>query len=241
MILVAPRSAKLIQSHGSRLTLLGGYLFILLGFITMLLLWNEGIPYWIVGLGYAFLGIGVGLAGTPAAHSLTASVSVTDMGMASGTVDLERDLGSALFKSLFGALLVVGYATAMAASLAAANVTEAPSAVTSGLEISYAGAQSVATQYPQYAEQITAAARAAFLSGGQYAYIAGIIAVLAGAALVFFLFPKRDKERELIAQYHQEDLHAASGATAASAPASADVSTTSPSTPDAGDDARRAG
>ena len=55
-------------------------------------------------------------------------------------------------------------------------------------------AETVAAQYPQYATQITAAAKSSFLAGDQYAYLAGIIAVLIGAALVFFVFPKRDKE-----------------------------------------------
>ena len=76
MVLVAPRSANLVESRGARATLLLGYVFVLLGFLTMLLLWKEGIPYWKVGLGYAFVGIGVGLAGTPASHSLTGSVPV---------------------------------------------------------------------------------------------------------------------------------------------------------------------
>src|SRR5262249_6975432 len=60
MVLVAPRSAKLVNTHGARITLLTGYVFCLLGFLTMLLLWNDGISYWPVGLGYAFIGIGVG-------------------------------------------------------------------------------------------------------------------------------------------------------------------------------------
>ena len=110
MVLVAPRSAKLVEARGARFTLLAGYFFVLLGFITMLLLWNEGIPYWMVGLGYALVGIGVGLAGTPASRSLTASVPVTRVGMASGTADLQRDLGGALMQSIFGALLAAGYA-----------------------------------------------------------------------------------------------------------------------------------
>jgi MFS transporter, DHA2 family, multidrug resistance protein len=76
MILVAPQSAKLVESHGSRFTLLLGYGFCLLGFLTMLILWQDHIPYWKVGLAYAFVGIGVGLAGTPASHSLTGSVPV---------------------------------------------------------------------------------------------------------------------------------------------------------------------
>ena len=83
----------------------------------MLLLWNEGIPYWMVGLGYAFVGIGVGFAGTPASRSLTASVPVKRAGMASGTADLQRDLGGALMQSIFGALLAAGFATAMTARL----------------------------------------------------------------------------------------------------------------------------
>ena len=63
MVLVAPRSAKLVEARGARFTLLVGYVFCLLGFLTMLLLWKEGIAYWKVGLGYALIGIGVGFAG----------------------------------------------------------------------------------------------------------------------------------------------------------------------------------
>ena len=118
MVLVAPRSAKLVEARGARFTLLLGYVFVLLGFVTMLAFWKEGIPYWIVGLGYAFVGIGVGFAGTPASHSLTGSVPVTKAGMASGTADLQRDLGGAIMQSIFGALLAAGYAASMAAAVA---------------------------------------------------------------------------------------------------------------------------
>jgi MFS transporter, DHA2 family, multidrug resistance protein len=166
MILAAPRSAKLVEARGSRFTLLAGYAFVLLGFLTMLLLWKENVSYLAVGLGYAFVGIGVGLAGTPASRSLTGSVPVTRVGMASGTADLQRDLGGALFNSLFGALLAAGYAAAMEAM---PNAAEVPASVASTLTMSYAGAQSVAAEYPQYAEQITAAAKSSFLAGDQTA------------------------------------------------------------------------
>jgi len=46
MVLIAPRSAKLVSSRGARVTLLVGYAFCLLGFLTMLLLWKESIAYW---------------------------------------------------------------------------------------------------------------------------------------------------------------------------------------------------
>jgi DHA2 family multidrug resistance protein-like MFS transporter len=50
---------------------------------------------------------------------------------------------------------------------------------------------------PQYANQIMAAAKSSFLQGDQWAYAAGIVAILVGAALVFFLFPKKDDEERL--------------------------------------------
>jgi DHA2 family multidrug resistance protein-like MFS transporter len=213
MILAAPRSAKLVEARGSRFTLLAGYTFVLLGFLTMLLFWKENVSYLPVGLAYALVGLGIGLAGTPASRSLTGSVPVTRVGMASGTADLQRDLGGAIFNSLFGALLATGYAAAMTAAIAAApQGAEIPASVTSSLTMSYAGAQTVAAEYPQYASQITAAAQNAFMAGDQTAYIAGIIAVLIGAVLVFFVFPKRDKEREVLTAYHQQDMAAMAAA-----------------------------
>jgi MFS transporter, DHA2 family, multidrug resistance protein len=201
MVVVAPRSAKLVESHGARFTLLFGYVFVLLGFLTMLVLWKEGIPYWKVALGYAFVGIGVGLAGTPASHSLTGSVPVTRVGMASGTADLQRDLGGAILQSIFGALLTAGYASAAGAALSASgkNVSDQ---VSSELTKSFASAADTAKAYPpNVQDQIVAAAKTSFLHGDQWAYLAGIIAVLLGAALVWFMFPKREAEQELLASY----------------------------------------
>ena len=204
MVLVAPRSAKLVGSHGARFTLLLGYVFLLLAFGSMLLLWDEGSPYWQIAIAYAFIGIGVGLAGTPASHSLTGSVPVQRAGMASGTADLQRDLGGALMTSIFGALLTAGYASAMGSAITASgkNVTETTQ---SELTKSFSSAEALAQQYPQYANQITSAAQSSFLQGDQWAYTAGMVAVLVGAALVFFMFPKHEEEERLLAAYHAED------------------------------------
>jgi EmrB/QacA subfamily drug resistance transporter len=209
MVLVAPRSAKIVEARGSRFTLLVGYVFCLLGFLTMLLLWKEDIAYWKVGLGYALVGIGVGFAGTPASRSLTGSVPVKRAGMASGTADLQRDLGGAIMQSIFGALLTAGYAAAASAAIASADSTKINDSVASQLTKSFAGAESIAEQYPQYATQITAAAKTSFLQGDQWAYTAGIVAVLLGGAIVFFLFPAHRRETEMLAQYHAEDARAA--------------------------------
>jgi DHA2 family multidrug resistance protein-like MFS transporter len=208
MVLVAPRSAKLVETHGARFTLLFGYVFLFLSFLTMLALWDENAAYWRVALAYGLAGIGVGLAGTPASRSLTGSVPVMRAGMASGTADLQRDLGGAVMQSVFGALLTAGY-TSAATKLVPSNVSDN---VQSELTKSFSSAAVTASHYPQYANQIIAGARTSFLDGADWAYAAGLIAVVLGAAVVFFFFPRHEREQELLAEYHDADEAAAPAA-----------------------------
>jgi MFS transporter, DHA2 family, multidrug resistance protein len=209
MVLVAPRSANLVESRGARFTLLFGYVFVVLGFLTMLILWKEGIPYWKVGLGYAFVGIGVGLAGTPASHSLTGSVPVTKAGMASGTADLQRDLGGAILQSIMGAFLTAGYAAAASAAIAASGKNVSDN-VQGELTKSFSSATDAAKQYPANIQHdIIAAAKTSFLQGDQWAYLAGVVAVVIGFIVVFFLFPKYEAEKRMLAGFRAEDEAAA--------------------------------
>jgi len=205
MVLIAPLSARLVEARGARVTLLAGYFFVFLGFLTMLLLWKEDIGYWKVGLGYALIGIGVGFAGTPASHSLTGSVPVTRAGMASGTADLQRDFGGAIMQSIFGALLTAGYTSAASAAAAGSPAKNVNEQVQSEFTKSFSSAATTAERYPQYSQQIIDSARAAFLQGDQWAYLAGVIAVLIGAGLVAFFFPRREREHQLLAAYHAQD------------------------------------
>ena len=204
MVVVAPRSARLVEARGARFTLLCGYVFLLAAFLWMLLVWREGSGYWEIAAAYVFIGAGVGLAGTPASHSLTGSVPVTRAGMASGTADLQRDLGGAVMQSIFGALLTAGYASAVAGQIAASDqsVTDATQAQ---LTKSFDGAEAVAAQHPQYADAIIAGAKQAFLDGDDWAYTAGVVSILLGAMLVFFMFPRHDEEKRLLANYQVED------------------------------------
>ena len=110
-------------------------------------------------------------------------------------------------QSILGALLTAGYAAAAATAIASApNSQSINDSVQNELTKSFAGAEAVAEQHPQYATQITAAAKQAFLHGDQWAYTAGIVAILIGAAIVFFLFPKHHREEALLASYRAEDV-----------------------------------
>ena len=214
MVLVAPRSAKLVQANGSRQTLLMGQALLLVAFVLMLLLWKDDIAYWKVALPLCFLGAGVGLAGTPSSNSLTGSVPVRRVGMASGTADLQRDLGGAVMTSVLGTLLTLGYASAMGQAIdqSGKNVTDATQAQ---LQLSFASAENLAKQNPQYASQITTAAKKSFLDGGDWAYVGAMVAIVAGMALVFFFYPRKEREEELRAGYHAGDQQAAAQAATA--------------------------
>jgi MFS transporter, DHA2 family, multidrug resistance protein len=218
MVLVAPRSAKLVGLHGSRRTLLSGQVLIFLAFAGMLVLWHDDIPYWQVAIPLCLLGAGVGLAGTPSSNSLTGSVPVTRLGMASGTADLQRDLGGALMTSIFGALLASGYSNAMGEAIdqSGKNVAESTQAQ---LQLSFASAEDLASKNPQFASQITAAAKQSFLQGDRWAYVAALIAVAVGMSLVFFLFPRKEREEQLRAGFQAEDATAASAPPVAPEPA----------------------
>ncbi|GHE63795.1 MFS transporter [Streptomyces vinaceus] len=206
MVLVAPRSAKLVETRGARTTLLTGYAFLFLAFGWMLLFWDEDSSYWQIGVAYVLIGIGAGFAGTPASHSLTGSVPVRRAGMASGTADLQRDLGGAVMQSIMGVLLTAGYASAFSAAIAASpEGKDVSDQVQSELTKSFASAWQVAQQHPQYADQIVAAARQSFLHGDDWAYTVGLAAIALGALLIFFMFPHRDAERELLRSYHTAD------------------------------------
>jgi hypothetical protein len=128
--------------------------------------------------------------------------------MASGTADLQRDFGGAVMQSIFGALLTAGYASA-ARALVPPNVN---SGVESELTKSFSSAADTASRYPQYSSQIIAGARESFLDGAHWAYTAGLVAVLIGAVLVYFCFPRHEREQELLAGYQQEDLDEAGSA-----------------------------
>lgn len=207
MVIVAPFSSRMIERYGSRVTLLVGFVLCTLGFITMLALWDIHTPVGFVVLSYTLIGAGVGFAGTPASHALTDSVPVTKVGMASGTGDLQRDLGGSIMQSLLGAILGAGYASAIASAIKdapAATQSLITTDVSQALQKSFGSAEDVAKQYPDYAQAIVDAAQASFLAGANWAYASGIFVMIIGMFVTFFFFPRKDKERALYAQYAAE-------------------------------------
>lgn len=206
MIALAPHSATLVDRFGSRFTLLTGYALCAIGFLVMLFLWDSSASFTVIAIGYVFLGGGVAIAGTPASRSLTGAVPVERAGMASGTADLQRDLGGAVMQSILGALLTAGYASSFRGTIASSpQASSVSDQVITALTKSYAGAEAVAARFPQFAPEITEAARASFVAGQHNAFIAGFVGMLLGTVLVLFGFPGRDAELRMLAGYAETD------------------------------------
>lgn len=211
MVLVAPSSAKLVDRFGSKVTLLIGFAFLFPAFVLMLITWKVETSYAWVAIAYIFIGFGAGIALTPASRSLTSSVPISKVGMASGTTDLQRDLGGSTMQALLGSLLTAGYAYAFGQQIAASpQANQVSEATQTALLQSYSSAQNLAAQYPQYETQIIAAAKQSFLEGANLAYGAAALAVVIGAVLVFWKFPKAKGELALEHQYELEDATASS-------------------------------
>ena len=131
--------------------------------------------------------------------------------MASGTADLQRDLGGAIMQSIFGALLDgrLRRGDGRRGRGAAERGQTVTDSVAEPAHRSRSPARRASrSSTRKYASQITAAAKTSFLAGDQWAYLAGIVAILLGAALVFFVFPGKQQEESLLETYHTEDAAA---------------------------------
>jgi len=208
MVLVAPYSSRMVIRWGSRITLLVGFAFCIAGFVIMLTVWAIDSTYTSIGIAYALVGTGVAIAGTPSSHALTDSVPVEKVGMASGTGDLQRDLGGAVMQSIMGAILGAGYAAAVATKIADAPAdvqSQITSSIRSALTKSYGSAVDLASQYPEYKAAVVQAVKESFLAGANWAYFAGVLASIVGAAIVWFFFPRHDREKALYREWGSEE------------------------------------
>ena len=105
--------------------------------------------------------------------------------------------------SILGAVLTTHYASAIAGQSVSNQVSSATEAQ---LQLSFASAENIAAHAsPQDADAIISAAKSSFLDGDRWAYGAGLLSVVVGAALVFLVFPRREREDELHAAYRAVD------------------------------------
>lgn len=205
LVLSAPLAARLVTAKGTRRAMLTGYLIVLLGFVSMLF-WREGSPYPLLGFSFLAIGAGAAFVITSSSRALTSSTPVRRVGMASATSDLQSDLGGSVFQALLGAILALGFSSAISAAIASSGAADSITAeVSQALRSSFASAAQVASQYPEYQDQILEAAKQSLVDGALGAYLVGGVAIAIGTALVLVLLPSNRKENELLAGYAERE------------------------------------
>lgn len=202
-------AGKLIGSKGTRLTFIIGLGFIAVGFVEMLLTWRAGTSEVFVVVAYLLVGVGIGMAATPASRSLSASIPISKAGMSSGSMDLTKDLGGAVFQAILGTLLAVVYSRYFVqafASLPESEANELGARATQEISSSFEGAEAVAKTLPSAdANELIAAAQRAFTEGKGLAIGFALVSVLIAMGLVAWKYPRLDEERKLFAGVRAED------------------------------------
>ncbi|MHC9046842.1 MFS transporter [Microbacterium saperdae] len=199
LLVAAPFAARILGSKGTRSTMLLGYILLALAFLTMLL-WREDTPYWLIAIGFILIGGAVSLVSTASSSALTSATPIDRVGMASGTTDLQNDLGASIMQSLLGAVLATGFATATAALISdSSRASEVTNDMMIALQSSFASAAHVASQNPDVADNILEGARQALVYGSFSAFLIGAGAVVLGFVIVIFAVPSLAAEREAAA------------------------------------------
>lgn len=199
LLIAAPFAARILVSKGTRSTMLLGYILLALAYLTMLL-WREDVPYWLIAVGFILIGAAVSLVSTASSSALTSATPVNRVGMASGTTDLQNDLGASIMQSLLGAVLATGFATATAALISdSARASDVTNDMMLALQSSFAAAAHVATQNPDVADHILEGARQALIYGSFSAFLLGAGAVVLGFIVVIFAVHSHAKERGAVA------------------------------------------
>ena len=208
MVLIAPRSAKLIAAKGSRFTLLTGYVFCFLGFLTMLILWKEDIAVLEGGPRIRVHRHRRRIRGNtriPLAHRLRARRARRD-GVRHRRPPTRPRRGHHAVHPRCAPDRRIRRRGHQGDRRITRRVLDHRQHPECAHEIVLERGQLRAQpQYQQYSKQIVAGAKQSFVDGQDWAYLAGIIAILLGATLVFVFFPKHHHEDELLATYHAED------------------------------------
>ncbi|MCB0863757.1 MAG: MFS transporter [Solirubrobacterales bacterium] len=205
LVLMAPVSARTLNTSGTRKSMLVGYTLILLAFLTMLA-WREHTGYLLIGTGFFIIGAGAAFVVTASSRSLTSCTPIRRVGMASATSDLQNDLGGSIMQALLGAVLAGGFAGQFKEIIHKSGAEHHIShEVTRALQASFASAEHVALGFPRFSGDILEAARQSLLAGSLEAYLIGAVAIVGGLFVVSFGLPAQKKELELREEYAQSD------------------------------------
>ena len=137
--------------------------------------------------GLLIFGVGMALAGTPATTAIVSSLPVAKQGVASAMNDTTREIGSALGIAILGSMYATGYHDSIDGA-----TTELPADAAHAVSESAAAGLQVASQVPGEAGgQLAHSVRVAFMDGLSTSLTIGALVVIAAAAIIAWIGPRR--------------------------------------------------
>ncbi|MFY9330118.1 MAG: MFS transporter [Candidatus Nanopelagicales bacterium] len=184
-------SPALALRLGAKSVVVAGLLIVSLGLLIAATLGVDS-AYVHVGAALGLMGIGLGCVLPQATNGILASVPQQRSGLGSAVNDGIGELGGSFGVAILGSIVAVFYRSAIDTDIDAAGdaIASVPASVVEAVRESLASAQLVMAQISAADAQILREATGnAFVSGMGWAFIAGAVAALIGAAYAFRSFP----------------------------------------------------
>jgi MFS family permease len=186
VMLVSQLTPRLVDRFGVRAVMVTGLLLLATGFLALAQL-DETSGYVAFLGGLVVFGAGLALSSTPATTAIVGSLPRAKQGVASAMNDTTREVGAALGIAILGSMYSTGYHD----SVRAATTGLPPEAAHAVTESAAAGLQ-VAAQVPGDAGvQLAHAVQVAFMDGFGTALTIGAIVLVAAAAVIAGIAPRR--------------------------------------------------
>jgi EmrB/QacA subfamily drug resistance transporter len=183
---VSQLTPRLVAHFGVRAVMVTGLLLLATGFLALAQL-DESSGYLAFLGGLLVFGVGLAMSSTPATTAIVGSLPQAKQGVASAMNDTTREVGSALGIAILGSMYSTGYED----SVGAATTALSPEAAHAVSESAAAGLQ-VASQVPGEAGvQLAHAVQVAFMDGFGTALTVGAIVLVAAAAVIAWIAPRR--------------------------------------------------
>ena len=177
MLIVAPRSPRLVARFGSRRVVTTGMFCVAAAFVIYALI-GPDTPYLAVAGALVVGAFGMGLAMAPASTAIVSSLPLSKAGVASAVNDVTREVGGALGIAVLGTILTSRFTSLMDDRLPAA----VPDEIRAGARTSVNAAMAIADKLPpEFSGALREGARSAFTDAFNSAFVvsAVLLAIMA--------------------------------------------------------------
>jgi EmrB/QacA subfamily drug resistance transporter len=183
MVVLAPRSPRLVARIGSKLVVAGGMFVAAVSMVLMTTFDIDSSVLHVIGV-TLLLGVGMAYVMAPATESIMGSLPREKAGVGSAMNDTTRQVGGAIGVALLGSIVSSRFGSKMSAGLSGA-----PPKIVHAAKDSVGAALGVSRAVPVGGQRIADLARSSFVSGMHVAVVVGAAVILVGVVGVLIWLP----------------------------------------------------